>query len=43
MHRVAPYYMSMFVLMAGFFTLIVSLLFGTDKNKQAKKKVLHNV
>lgn len=31
MHRAAPFYASVFVLMAGFFVLVVTFLFGGDR------------
>jgi len=33
MHRAAPFYVSVFILMAGFFVFIVNFLFGGDLNE----------
>jgi oligosaccharyltransferase complex subunit beta len=39
MHRAAPFYVSMFVLMAGFFVLVITFLFGGDRAANQVKKV----
>lgn len=39
MHRAWPFYVSIFVLMGGFFVFIVSFLFGGDVASQKKSSV----